>query len=129
MVVYPIVSNSSFFNRIRRFTDMNMVRFVSIFNESPYSFEILNELFGMSRAAFDKQKADCDAVAENGCRITISILKALGFKHYYPVNQFNEDQQMNPVLISNINYLENLYLPESFYRLLFEELTEKDLAL
>jgi len=108
---------------------MNMVRFVSIFNESPYSFEILNELFGMSRAAFDKQKADCDAVAENGCRITISILKALGFKHYYPVNQFNEDQQMNPVLISNINYLENLYLPESFYRLLFEELTEKDLAL
>lgn len=78
----------------------------------------------MSQAAFDKLKSDSDAVAENGCRITIAVLKALGLTHYYPENPYKEGRQLNPVLISNINYFEGMYLPEGFYGLLFNELYE-----
>lgn len=112
--VYEIVCNSLYLNRPRSMRDINMERFVSLFNKSPYSFEDLHYLFGMSQKVYDKLKKDCNAFAENGCRITIAILKLLGFKASYPIYSAG--------LFAQINSLEELHLPGSFYELLLEDI-------
>lgn len=121
-LVEHIVCSSKYFDRPRGMKDINMMRFVSIFNTDPYGFGILENLFRMTRKNYDELNNETNSFAEKWSRATIQVLKALGFKENYRSMKNWNEHELTKNLVADINAREKLYLPESFYALLFNEL-------
>ncbi|MBK9175514.1 MAG: hypothetical protein IPM46_04090 [Flavobacteriales bacterium] len=122
MAVYKIELSSSYFNHLRGYQDINRMRYVSLFNNQPYSYGDLAYLFRMSEEQFNEARDEAESEAVNGCRAIIDGLKALGFKSDYRDRSDWREDRLSMTLVSQVNRRENLLLPAEYYAFLFNEL-------
>lgn len=113
--------SSPYFNYRRGFQDINRMRYVSLYNDDPYTWGNL-AYTGMSEKQYRAAREEAEEYATLDCRAIIACLLALGFRANYRNSSDQREDQVSMTLVNRINRLEGLFHPAQYYAFLFNEL-------